>query len=142
MNASQKLLCTCVAACALWTARAQGQAGDTKEVSTGLFAKASPSVMLLMVYDANGTPLREGSGFVVDGAGTLATSADVVADAAIVEVRAADGSTHAASAVLASDRDADLALIRMEGNGYPALPLAEGDPPAADTPVHVVGSAM
>jgi len=142
MNASKKLLCTCAAACALWTARTQGQTGDTAEVSTGLFARASPSVMLLTAYDANGTPLREGSGFVVDGAGTIATSADVVADAAIVEIKAPDASTHLASAVLASDRDADLALLRMEGGNYPPLVLSEGDPPAADTAVHVVGSAM
>jgi S1-C subfamily serine protease len=108
----------------------------------GLFARASPSVMLLTVYDANGTPLREGTAFVVDDAGTLATSADVAADAAIVEVKAPDASVHVASAVLASDADADLALLRMEGGSYAPLRLAEGDPPAADTPVHVVGSAV
>lgn len=144
MNASAKLLCICVTACALWTARARGQVGELAEGNnTGLFARASPSVMLLTVYDANGTPLREGSGFVVDGAGTLATSADVVADAAIVEVKAPDGSTHSASAVLASDPTADLAVLRMAGGGsYLPLRLAEGDPPAADTPVHVVGSAV
>src|SRR5262245_57862739 len=132
------LLGACVAVLAM-AAPAAGQApGEGSADGTGLFSRVSPSVMLVTAYDANGTPLRQGSAFVVDQAGTLVTSNDVVTDAAIVEVRAPDG-THAASALVASDAASNLALLRMEGNAWPALSLAEGDPPGVGTAVHVVG---
>ena len=135
------LLCACVAVLAM-AAQAAGQApGEGSADGTGLFSRVSPSVMLVTAYDANGTPLRQGSAFVVDPAGTLVTCNDVVTDAAIVEVRAPDG-THAASALVASDPASNLALLRMEGNAYPTLPLAEGDPPGVGTAVHVVGNTV
>jgi hypothetical protein len=135
-------LCACVAALATAaSAAAQGPAEGTAD-GTGLFARTSPSVMLLTAFDANGTPLRQGSAFVVDASGTIVTANEIVADAAIVEVRAPEGSSHAASALIASDPAANLALLRMEGSGYPALALAEGDPPVVGTAVHVVGNAV
>jgi len=142
MNRSAFLLCACLATFALAARAATPAPAEETADSTGLFSRVSPSVVLLTAYDANGIPLRQGSAFVVDGAGTLATANDVVADAAIIEVRAADGSTHVAAALLASAPDSDLALLRMEGGAYPALPLAEGNAPAEGAAVHVIGNAV
>jgi len=136
------LLCACVAVLARAAPAAAQAPGEGSADGTGLFSRVSPSVMLLTSYDANGTPLRQGSAFVVEQAGTLVTCNDVVTDAAIVEVRAPDGSTHLASALVASDPASNLALLRMEGSTSPALPLAEGDPPGVGTAVHVVGNAV
>jgi hypothetical protein len=143
MRRTGTLLCTCVAALAMAASAAAQAPGEGSAEGTGLFSRASPSVMLLTSYDSNGTPLRQGSGFVVDGAGTLVTVNEIVADAVIVEVKAPDGSSHAATAVIASDPESDLALLKMEGgSAYPPLSVAQGDPPAEGTAVHVVGNAV
>src|SRR5262245_43003707 len=143
MRRTGTLLCACVAALALAASAAAQAPGEGSADGTGLFSRASPSVMLLTSYDAHGTPLRQGSGFVVDSAGTLVTANAIVADAAIVEVKAPDGSSHAATAVLASDPESDVALLKMEGgSAYPALPIADGDPPDEGTAVHVVRTGV
>jgi S1-C subfamily serine protease len=142
MKRTRTRLYACVAALAMAASAAAQGPGEASADGTGLFARTSPSVMLLTAFDANGTPLRQGSAFVVDASGTLVTTNDVVGDAAIVEVRAPDGRNHAASALIASDPASNLALLRMEASGYPALSLADGDPPAVGTAVHVVGTAV
>jgi Trypsin-like peptidase domain len=142
MHSSVKLNVS-AAACVLGAWLAPAFAADPPVAdSLGLFAKATPSVVLLTAYDVNGTPLRQGSGFFVDDAGTVVTADEIVGDAAIVEVRTADGGTHSALAMLAEDSAADLALLRVEASGITALPLAEDDTPATGTPVHVVGNGV
>src|SRR5947208_11105611 len=54
-----------------------------------------------------------GSGFVLDGSGTIATNAHVVDGATKVSVRFGDGATHVAK-VIGVDKSTDLALLKID----------------------------
>jgi regulator of sirC expression with transglutaminase-like and TPR domain len=65
-----------------------------------------------------------GTGFVV-GDGLVATNLHVIGEARPITVELADGSSHEATAVHATDRDGDLAVVRIAARGLVPLPLAE-----------------
>ena len=65
-----------------------------------------------------------GTGFVV-GDGLVATNLHVIGEARPITVELADGSTHEATAVHATDRDADLAIVRINVAGLTPLLLAD-----------------
>jgi serine protease Do len=63
-----------------------------------------------------------GSGFVIDPNGIVVTNAHVVQGASSITVISLDGREHKAQ-VLGSDRDADLAVLKVDGKNLPAVPL-------------------
>lgn len=69
--------------------------------------------------------IQEGSGFVV-GPDLVATNAHVVAGESTTEVETSDGARHPGR-VVAFDPDRDLAVVRVDGIGRPALPLGDAD---------------
>jgi S1-C subfamily serine protease len=70
--------------------------------------------------------MATGSGFEVDGEGTVVTAAHVVDEASSVEVILEDGSTHKAE-VLGIDDASDLAVIRFDPEGAELHPLELAD---------------
>ncbi len=63
-----------------------------------------------------------GSGFLVDANGIVVTNAHVVAGASRIVVTTLDG-RELQAAVLGSDADADLAVLKVAGKNLPAVPL-------------------
>jgi serine protease Do len=64
-----------------------------------------------------------GSGFVIDPNGIVVTNAHVVQGASSITVITLDGREHKAQ-VLGQDRDADLAVLKVDGKNLPAVPLS------------------
>jgi S1-C subfamily serine protease len=62
-----------------------------------------------------------GSGFVVRPNGTLVTNQHVIAGASQISVTFSSGEKYHKAFVLAEDEDRDLAILRIEGSGLPAL---------------------
>jgi serine protease Do len=74
-----------------------------------------------------GLPRRgEGSGFIVDSEGYILTNHHLVPGPARVRVRLADRRELAARRV-GSDASTDLALLKVEAHGLPAVPLGDSD---------------
>lgn len=90
----------------------------------------SPSVVAVV------TPAGEGSGVIIDAEGVAVTNAHVVGDASQVEVVFADA-TSATAEVVAVDRFADLAVLRIERDGLPAAELADDLPEVGQLAVAV-----
>lgn len=109
------------------------------EDSAALVERVRPAVVTLLTEDLLGRPLASGTGFFVTEDGLLVTNDHVAARGPTVAVLH-DGTRRAVEGLLANDVDADLALLRVEGDGYTALPLGAPTPPAVRDPVVVIGS--
>jgi S1-C subfamily serine protease len=107
-----------------------------------LAARIKPSVVVLEVLDASGEIRGNGTGFLVSSDGVTVTNVHVVQEAQQMRAVLADGSKRQALGVLAQDEDRDVALIKLEGAGYPALPLGETGTLTEGAPVMVVGSPL
>jgi len=63
-----------------------------------------------------------GSGLIIDASGIVVTNAHVIEGASRIQVTTLDGRELDAD-VLGSDRDADLAVLKVKGQNLPAVPL-------------------
>lgn len=88
-------------------------------------AEASkPSVAVILYTGRDGRQQGIGSGFVV-GDGLIATNFHVIGEARPITVQMPDGTKHEVTAVHASDRNLDLAIVRVQGKNWKALPLGQ-----------------
>jgi len=67
-----------------------------------------------------------GSGFLVDPSGYILTNNHVVENASSIKVKLDDGKTMDAK-VVGTDPQTDLAVLKINGTGYPTLQLAKSD---------------
>jgi serine protease Do len=103
------------------TARADG----TRSVEE-LAASARKSVAVISYEGRNGKREGLGTGFVVGADGLVATNRHVLGEARKITVEV-DGKNFDVLAVHASDRNLDLAVLRLDARGLTPLPLGDSD---------------
>jgi S1-C subfamily serine protease len=99
-----------------------------------VYREAAPGVVTIRSIFAGSAGAAEGSGFVLDGAGEIVTNAHVVTDessgkrvpAKEVFVEFPDRNVVAAE-IVGFDPFADVALLKVEPDGFPLHPLELGD---------------
>jgi S1-C subfamily serine protease len=101
-----------------------------------LARSVSPAVVVIETSDKNGNPLAQGSGFVVDANGLIATNLHVIKGAYSASVTLANGDTY--DTVLVADADArkDLALLQIKA--VDLKPVRFGDSDSVQVGQHVV----
>ena len=104
-----------------------------------LFAQASPAVVKIHTYNAGGRPLGQGSGFLIDAAGTIVTNHHVIKDAASARVYIQNQPSLPVTRIVAVDKQADLAIIKVDGKDLPFLKLRVGLPKVGEK-VYAIGS--
>jgi len=82
-----------------------------------------------------------GSGFFISSNGYILTNHHVVNGASSITVTLAGGETRDA-AIIGSREDSDLALLRVEGEGYPFLPLGDSDNLKVGLPIAAIGNPL
>ena len=80
-----------------------------------------------------------GSGFIVDPSGYIVTNHHVVDGASSIDVALADGRTFPGKLV-GSDAETDLALLKIEASGLPAIPLGTSSTLKVAEPVMAIGN--
>jgi len=106
----------------------------------GVAAAVLPSVVQIKVQTADGG--ATGSGFVVDDEGLVVTNNHVVEGAqGSVSLSFSDGTTAEAE-VVGTSASYDLAVLRMDGENLPALPLGNSDSVVVGDPVIAIGSPL
>jgi S1-C subfamily serine protease len=89
-----------------------------------LIKKALPAVVTLKMLDRQGADAGEGTGFFIRADGQLVTARHVSEAARELVAVTADGQRRAVTGFYGDDRDFDIAILQIEGDGYPVLPLA------------------
>ena len=98
------------------------------------------SVVVITVTGRDGKRDALGTGFAVSKDGLIATNLHVIGEARPIAVQTADGKKHEVSAVHASDRAADLAVIRIDAKDLAPLELGDDDKLKEGQPVVAVGN--
>ncbi|MDA9718047.1 trypsin-like peptidase domain-containing protein [Planctomycetaceae bacterium] len=83
-----------------------------------------PSVVTIRHVGRGGNDAGLGTGFVISSDGFIATNLHVIGEARPVSVELADGRAFDVTEVHATDRNADVAVIRIEAKGLQPLALA------------------
>ncbi len=103
---------------------------------------ARRSVVVITHFGRDGREDGVGAGFVVASNGLIATSLHVIGEARPVQAQLADGKRYEVTEVHAWDRQLDLAVIRVDAAGLPALPLGDSDALRQGTPVVAMGNPL
>lgn len=90
-------------------------------------AQVGESVAVVTVLGRDGERQGLGTGFIISEDGLIATNLHVIGEARPIRARLADGREFDAVEVHASDRALDLAIIRIDAKGLPALKLGAAD---------------
>ncbi len=91
-----------------------------------LAASARKSVVMILAAGRDGKQRGVGTGFVV-GDGLIATNMHVIGEARTITVQTSDGKKYEATHVHATDRNSDLAVIRIDLKDMAVLKLADSD---------------
>jgi hypothetical protein len=100
------------------------------------------AVVLIVVSDANGKPILEGSGFLVSADGRIVTNHHVIACASSATVKLNNGAFFPVEGIISDDPGHDLALIKVSGKNLPFLNLGDSDSLAAGQHVLAIGSPL
>src|SRR5271157_2974954 len=97
------------------------------------------SVVVVLVGDASGEPLKLGSGFVASD-GEIVTNHHVIAGAGSAVVKLSTGTVLTVEGVVADDAKQDIAIIKVSGRTPLALPLANSSALSVGDHVVAIGS--
>jgi serine protease Do len=105
-------------------AGAKAAAADSIE---SLVKRTMASVVVIRGSGRDGKQDGLGSGFIIDADGLIATNLHVIGEGRSFVIETADGRKLTPTAIHASDRDLDLAIVRVDAKKLPALPLGDSD---------------
>ena len=121
----------CVALCLLLLV-ASVSADDPKadRTTADLVAELKPSIVVITFSGRDGKQEGLGTGFVVGEDGLIATNFHVIGEGRPISVQFADGTKRDVIEIRASDRQLDLAVLKIDQKGLKPLELgrhAEGE---------------
>jgi putative serine protease PepD len=100
--------------------------GGTKQTRINeIYERVNAGVVSIQVRTGGGA--ASGSGFVVDGNGTIVTNDHVVADATSVRVRFDDKGTAITASIVGTDPSSDLAVVHVDPSKATLKPLTLAD---------------
>ncbi|SHH91681.1 S-layer homology domain-containing protein [Sporobacter termitidis DSM 10068] len=113
---------------------------SSKELTaTEISAKCAPAVFYINVYDAAGKKLGNASGFFISSSGLAVTNYHVIKGAASAKVTTKDGKTYDVSGVYDYNKTNDLALLQVNGTGFPYLSLGNSDTALTGATIYAIG---
>ncbi|MEZ6057893.1 MAG: transglutaminase family protein [Planctomycetaceae bacterium] len=105
-----------------------------------LVETAQKSVVVITFSGRDGKRQGLGSGFVLRDDGLIATNLHVIGEARPISVRLFDGRTFDVVSVYATDKSQDLAILKIDATGLPALPLGKVDELGKAEPLVAIGN--
>jgi len=107
-----------------------------------LFKLASPSVVLIEVFNESGERSGTGSGFVATDDGAIITNYHVIRGASSANIHLQDGSTTTVKGVLGFDPHRDVAVIKANNLAAKSLSLADSEKVQIGDKVIAIGSPL
>jgi len=105
-----------------------------------LAQEARDSVAVITVAGRDGKKQGLGTGFVLDASGLIATNLHVIGEARPIAVEFADGTKYDVQEVYASDRNRDLAIVRIDAQNLKPFELGDSSSLKQGQPIVVLGN--
>ena len=119
---------------------AAAKPAETKSVSVAKLGKrVLDSIVVVQTMDQDGKAHGLGTGFVISSDGLIATNYHVIGGARPISVRFRDKREFDVTAVYATERTMDLAILRIDKKGLSALELGDSDAIDAGSDVAAIG---
>lgn len=108
-----------------------------------IYEKCSPAVFYIEVYNSEGKAIQLGSGFFISSDGTAVTNYHVLDGGSSAKITLSDsGKVYNVLGVYDYDVERDIALIKIDGNGFSYLETADSDDIKAGATVYAIGSPL
>ncbi len=118
-------------------ARGPGQGAVSRIVQA-----SQGAVVQVLPFNKEGTPRNCASGFFISPDGTVVTASHAVQGARDIFIKISNGASFPVDGVSALDSDADIAILKVSGQGLPILKLADSDKITVGEPVVTIGSPL
>jgi S1-C subfamily serine protease len=99
---------------------------------------ANGAVVSILMSDKEGHPVALGSGFLVSKDGRVVTNYHVIKSGTSAVIKLPDGASFAVDGVLVSDKDRDVAIIKVHGGDFRMLILGD----CSDLTVNNAGTSL
>ena len=118
------------------------QSSSAELTAEQIYAKCSPAVFYVEVYDKQGRAFATGSGFFINSDGTAVTNYHVIKGAASAMIKMASGDKiYEVEGVYDYNVKNDWAVIKIDGKDFPYLELDESEVVGGAT-VYAIGSPL
>jgi len=107
-----------------------------------LAATVKKSVVVVTFQGRDGERQGLGAGFIIDPNGLIATNLHVIGEARPISVELQDGRKFDVTAIEATERSNDLAVLRIDAKDLPALPLGNSDELQDGQPIIAIGNPI
>jgi S1-C subfamily serine protease len=107
--------------------------------ATEISAKCAPAVFYIEVLNKYNEPILSGSGFFISSDGLAVTNYHVIRNMINAKITTKDGQTYDIAGVVDYDAATDLALIKVNGSGFPYLTLGNSDTAATGATIYTIG---
>ncbi len=117
-------------------------ASDMEPTVAALAERARKSVVVVSFSGRDGKQQGLGTGFVVSADGLIATNLHVIGEARPIDVQFADGRTFPVTAIHATEKSMDLAVLRIDAKDLPVLELGDSDALKQGEQVIAIGNPL
>ena len=107
-----------------------------------LAAHVKKSVVVVTFRGRDGERQGLGAGFIIDPSGLIATNLHVIGEARPISVELHDGRKFDVTAIQATERSQDLAILKIDARELPALPLGNSDELQDGQPIVAIGNPV
>jgi hypothetical protein len=133
---------SCLTVCSAFLTIPSGFPNQSSADLSQLVKESIDAVVLIVVSDANGKPVFEGSGFLVSADGRIVTNHHVIAGGSSATVKLNNGAFFPVEGIIADDTEHDLAVIKVPGKNLPFLSLEDSDTLTVGQHVLAIGSPL
>jgi hypothetical protein len=120
----------------------QDQAHETKKDIATISHDAQKAVFLIVVSNASGREIGQGSGVVVSSDGKVITNYHVIDGASSAVIKFPNGAFFLIEGVLAADMAKDIAVLKASGSDFPTVALGDSDKVQVGEEVVSIGSPL
>ena len=107
--------------------------------TASIAALCAPAVFYIELYDADNAKLGSGSGFFISSSGVAVTCFHVIELAASARITTKDGGKYDVTGFLGYDEQSDLAVIQVDGSGFPSLAVGNSKAIATGSSIYAIG---